>query len=144
MEIIPKDHTVPDVANLMAGNSSSSVSYLQVLNDGNVYAIEETGGTPGFDLHMIVHNVIRFFAFAYKAYYDPGTHYIEIQLYNFLTGQWDTFTTIENHQGMDYRYIDIVDDAPYIKDNKVEIAFDHILGGNASHRMFIDYVALVR
>ncbi len=144
MELIPKIHTVPDTATLMAGTTSSTVSDLQVLNDGNTYDIIETGGTPGFDLHIEVNNVIRFSAIAYKAYYDPGTHYIEVQLWNYITGVWDTYTTIERTQGMNYRFIDVVDDEPYIRNSCVQIAFDHIPGGNASHRFFIDYVALVR
>ena len=144
MKVIPENHAVASEAVLMAGTTSSSVADLQVLNDGNTYDIVETGGTPGFDLHLMFKNILRFSAIDYKAHYDPGTHYVEVQLWNFLTFQWDTYTTIERTQGMNYRFIDVEDDMPYIRKGIVFMAFDHIPGGNASHRMFIDYAALVK
>lgn len=144
MKMIPENHTVADEAALMAGTTSSTVADLQVLNDGNVYNIIEGGGTPGFDLHLIFNHVLRFTGLAFKAQYDPGTHYIEVRLMNYVTGIRDTYTTVVQTSGMNYRFIDILDFTPYIKNSIVEIDFDHIPGGVASHRMNIDYVALVR
>ena len=144
MKMIPENHTVPDSAELMAGNTSSTVSDLQVLNDGNDYLIEETGGTPGFDLHLEFCNILRFSRLAFKTMYNPGNHYVEVRLFNYITGVLDDFISIELTLGMNYRLIDIVDSASYIKNGIVQLEFDHIPGGIASHRMNIDYVALVR
>ena len=145
MKLIPENHIVADSLELMAGTSADTVADLQVLNDGNTYEIAESGGTPGFDLHLTFKNVIRFSALANKTRYDPGTHFIQVQLWNYVTGTWDNFTSIESSQGFNYRFIDIEDDTPYINNiGETMAAFDHVPGGTASHRMFIDYVALVR
>lgn len=144
MKMIPENHTVPDIATLMAGNTSSTVADLQVLNDGNTYLIEETGGTPGFDLHLVFNHVLRFTGLAFKAQYSPGTHYVEVRLMNYITGNRDTYTTVVKTSGMNYRFIDILDFTPYIKKGTVGIDFDHIPGGTGADRMNIGYVALVR
>lgn len=144
MEIIPPKHMLASSIVLMAGTTSDSISDIQAINDGNTYTVVETGGTPGFDIHIVFKNILRFSGITHKAYYDPGSHYIEEHLWNYDTGQFDVFTTIENTQGFNTRFIEIEECPCFIRNGEVIFAFDHIPGGNGAHRFHIDYVALVR
>ncbi len=145
MKIIPENHTVAsEIVLMVAGSFTGGVTDTQVLNDGNLLEIQESGGTPGFDLHLRFDNVIRFSGLLFKALYKPGTHHVEVHLFNYETGTFDEWMTIQQTEGMNYRFIDIPDSEKYIKNSSVVFGFDHVPGGTASHRFFVDYVALVR
>ena len=145
MKMIPENHTVSsEIILVVAAAVIGDITDIQVLNDGNELELQESGGTPGFDLHLRFDNIIRFTKLAFKAKYDPGSHYIEVHLFNYVTGVFDVWITIEQTAGMNYRFIDIPDSEKYIKNSSVVFAFDHVPSGVASHRFFIDYVALVR
>ncbi len=145
VKMIPQNHTVAsEIILMIAGSFTGDVTDTQVLNDGNLLEIQESGGTPGFDLHLRFDNIIRFSGLVFKALYKPGTHHIEVHLFNYETGVSDEWMTIQETEGMNYRFIDIPDSEKYIKNSSVVLGFDHVPGGIASHEFFIDYVALVR
>jgi len=144
MKLIPENHTVASSVELLEGTSSSTVTDLQVLNDGNSFDITEAAGTPGQRFKIFFVNIIRFSGLAFKAYYD-GNHYIEFQLYNCVTGSWDTQITIESSNGMDYRLIDVPNSPNYISNiGGVTARHYHPSAGNPADDSFIEYVALIR
>ncbi len=145
MEIIPPAHMIADSVELTAGSSSDSVSDLQTIYDGNNYHIDEIAGTPGFDLIITFINVLRFSKIAYSAYYaGSATHWVEMQLYNYETGAWETYTTIEDSNGMNYRFFDTTDFEQHVKKGEVKMRFCHVPSGTGAHDFYIDYAALIR
>ncbi len=145
MKMIPENHMLAsEIILMVAGSFTGGIADIQILNDGNLLEIQESGGTPGFDLHLRFDNVIRFSGLVFKALYKPGTHHIEVHLFNYNTGVSDEWMTIQETEGMNYRFIDIPDSEKYIKNSTVILGFDHVPGGTPSHKFFIDYVALVR
>ena len=146
MILIPENHTVADSVELIVGTSASSVSDIQVQYDGNQYDLAEVAATPGIDLRINFKNVIRFSGIGYEAYYSgSATHWVEFQLWNYLTGEFETYATIENSNGMNYRFFDTQDFVEHVNNKGEVIArFYHPVSGNNSHDLYIDYVALIR
>lgn len=148
MKLIPENHTVPDSLELLFGTSSGTVADLQVLNDGNTYDITEASGAPGQELIITFVNVIRFKHIATKAFYEikSGTaHSVQLQLFDFLTNQWDTQITYESGSGTNYRFIDVDNAQEYISGiGETKMRFFHEASGNTQHDTFIEYLALVR
>jgi len=136
----------PATVTLNTGTSSSTVSDLQTLNDGNTYDLAEAASTPGMNLEINFTSVDSVKGFAIKAYYvGSSTHYVEVQIWNDTTSAWDVFVTLLSGLGMNYRYIEIPDfDADYIDGSgNTIIRLYHPTSGNASHDLYIDYVALL-
>lgn len=145
MEIIPPTRMVADSVEVIAGTTSSSVSDLQTQYDGNIYHIDEVATTPGIDLRINFINIIRFSKITFSAYYDGrAAHYVEMQLYNYVTGEWETYTTIEISLGLNIQSFETADFEEHIKEGKVIMRFCHPMQGIAPDDFYIDYVALLR
>lgn len=130
---------------LNTGSSASVVADLQTMLDGNVYHIDEVAGVPGFDLEVNFTSIAEISAIYWRAYYNgTATHGCRVQLYNYNTTTWDTYFT-ELGDELDYsvHFIPVQDDSDYISSGNAKIRFYHTESGNASHDMYIDYVALV-
>ena len=67
-----------------------------------------------------------------------------MQLFNYNTGEWEIYTTIEVTLGMNYRYIDTQDYIQHVKNSEVLIRFYHPMAGISPDDLFIDYVTLIR
>lgn len=134
---------VPTSLVLDEGTSSDALADLTTMLDGNVYQINEVIGAPGQSLTLTFAVVREIYGLLFRAYYSgSGTHYCEVQLYNYTTSAWDTYTTVENSNGYNTRYIRIPDDADYVQANVAQVRWYHPVSGNASHDSFIDYIAL--
>lgn len=138
----------PSIVNTatMVGTSSSSVSDLTTLNDGNVYTLNETTGTPGYSLPIEFEGVESFDALATKAQYDGGAspHYCELQVYNWATTSWDTLVTIEDSNGQNYRYIELPPEHDYLDtDGSVDVRFFQTSSGVAGHTLIVDFISVV-
>jgi hypothetical protein len=127
----------------LVGTPTGTVADVQELNDGNTLDLAEVAGTPGMTIDFLFPDISSIKGFVFKGYYSGSSvHWIEIQLYNYVTTNWDVFMTFSSGFGMNYRYIEIPDDGPYISDGDAIIRAYHPQNGNASHDLYIDYVAL--
>ena len=125
------------------GTTSNVLADLQTMLDGNIYQIDEAATTPGQRLTLTFTGVTEIYGLLLRAYYSgSGTHYCELQLYNYTTTAWDVFMTVEDSNGYNVRYIRVPDDSDYISGGEAQVRWEHPVSGNASHDAFIDYVGL--
>jgi len=145
MELIPPNHAIANSVRLVAGISSGSVADLQVQNYGNVYEVAEESATPGIDLRVTFINILRFSKVGFAAYYNGrSNHYVQMQMFNFVTHLWETYFTLGLSSGMSYQYFDVPAFGKHIKAGEVWMRFLHPARGIVPGRTYIDYVALVR
>jgi len=145
MEIVPPEHAVPNSISLLIGTSSGTVSDIQAPYNIDVLEIAEVGDTPGIDLRVFFTNILRFSKIVFGAHYDGrATHYVQVQLFNFVTGVWEVYASVAYGFGMDFQYLEVQDSPQHIKDAEVWMRFVHPLQGVAPDDLYIDYAALVR
>jgi len=131
-------------ATLNNGTSSSSVSDLQALLDGNTYDVVEATGAPGMNLEVDFTGVTKISRIAVRAYYDgSSTHAVRVQLYNYNDAVWDTVHTLNDGRDFQQHFKTVPDDTDYISGGAAIIRLYHTESGNASHDMHVDYVGLV-
>jgi len=145
MEIVPPNHAVPNSINLLIGTTSGTVSDIQAPYNIDVLDISEAAETPGIDLRIFFTNILRFDKLFFGAHYNGrATHYVEVQVFNFVTNQWEVYAAVSFGYGMDFQYLEICDSAEHIKDAEVWVRFVHPLLGVVPDNLYVDYVALVR
>ena len=139
---------VPASINLVAGGVAvGTVSDTQIWNDGNVYQVPEVAATPGFDIQFTITGVRKIARIASNIFYDgTATHHVELQIYNNTTTNWDTLIQVPSSLGYNLRYFDfpLGHDKDYINATmQVLIRLYHVTGGNASHDIYVDYLAVI-
>lgn len=145
MEIIPPVRMIPDSVDVIIGTTSSSVSDLQSQYNGNVYVINEENATPGIDLRINFINILRFSRITFSAYYSGrAAHYVELQLFNYVTNMWEIYTTLEVNLGLSLHSFESADYADHIKNGNVIMRFEHPPNGVPADDLFINYAALLR
>jgi hypothetical protein len=145
-----------DNLTLNNGGSTDAVADLQTLGDGNFYHVDEVAGAPGIDLEVEFVSVTAFNWVQIVGVYDGASnHAVGIQLYNFSTTTWDTFSAMQTSQEdvtnageyilNGYGFF-VPDDANYVgtgaDDGDVRVRFHHTMNGNNSHDLYLDVVAL--
>ena len=143
----PAIHVQPSGLNLIAGSLVGDVTDIQTWQDGNLLQLEEVAATPGQDLEILFTNMIGFRRVVVSMYYSgSATHWIEIQIFDWIAVAWKTLWTFTSGNGLNYRYSDI----PVRSDDFVDaggnakLRICHPAAGNAAHDSFIDYASLVR
>lgn len=145
MEIIPPARMIPYAVNVIIGTTSSSVSDLQTQYNDNVYEINEENDTPGIDLRILFKNVLRFSQIMFSAFYDGrAAHYVEMQLYNYETSAWETYTTLELGVGLSLYSFDCEDYREHIDKGNVIMRFEHPPTGVPADDLHVGYAALLR
>lgn len=146
-----------DSVTLTAGTTVAGlVGDLQTAHDGNFYHIDEAAAAPGQDLIVDFVSVTAFnWVQVIACYSGSATHAMAVQLYNWNSAAWDTFTSLQNHT-CDTTTVDgyilknvsfiIPSDTNYIgtggNAGEVRVRLYHTMMGNASHDSYTDVVAL--
>jgi hypothetical protein len=138
----------PDSVTVVAGGTPiGTVADMQAPMDGNIYDLPEATGTPGFDLEINFIDVVDIYGIVMRAYYAPqnSVHYAQLLIHNYSGGgSDDAIVHITPSVDHNYRTILIPDNTDFIDGSgNAQLTLFHPLGGNASHDMFIDYVALL-
>jgi hypothetical protein len=148
--------TVPGLTSL-AGTTSTvygtynfgSVSDIWTFNDFNTstnfgyYSIQDAATQPAFIVYIGFEGITDFNRIVLNINYTQSSgHTQDIDLYNYVQNQWDTFTTYSGSAGWFEFILGTIDSRPYISNNKVTARIYHVNFGNTAHRTWIDYVAL--
>ena len=140
----------------VAGTSTSYGTYdfgttvdVQTFNDYNTstntgyYSIHDAATTPGAITYVGFTGVTDFNRFVLNINYTANSgHTQEIDLYNWVTLGWDTFTTYSGSTNWFQFIEEVINPAPYISNGQVVCRIYHLSFGNINHRTWIDYVAL--
>ena len=126
-----------------------TVTDVQTFNDYNTgtntgfYSINDAATSPGAITYIGFTGVTDFNRFVLNINYTSSSgHTQDIDLYNWVTQAWDTFTTYSGSTNW-FQFIEgVIDPAPYISSGKVWARIYHASTGNVVHRTWIDYAAL--
>jgi hypothetical protein len=126
---------------------SGSVSSVASWQDGDYIEIQEASGVPGFDIEFTFTGITTFSFLSSSSYYDgSSSHHVTISLYDNVASSWKILYTYSAGNNYNYRFSDIPTDniEKFISDSReVKIRFYHPVSGDASHDLFIDYLALI-
>lgn len=143
-DVIRTPSTVTTVAgSYVSGDTDSLADW----DDGDVYRVNETNTTPGFEIQFdftAVDGINKVTAYLYYA--GPGAlHSVHVEIYNYTTTSWTelgSFTIGSTWKVLEYP---IPVDTNYINgSSEARVRILHDDPGNASHYILVDYVALVR
>lgn len=140
----------------IAGTSTAYGSYnfgsvldIRTFNDYNTgtnsgfYSINDGATTPGYIVYVGFVNITEFNRIVLNINYTQNSgHTISVDIYNYASAAWDTFSTFSGLPGWYQLALGLVDSQPYISSGAVTLRLHHISGGTTSHRTWIDYVAL--
>ena len=125
------------------------VSSITTFNDYNTgtntgfYSINDASGAPGYIVYVGFTNVTTFTRLVLNVNYTQSSgHTVQIDLYNFQTSGWDSFTTYSGSPGWTQFILTTFDSVPYISSGKTYARLNHTSSGNTAHRTWIDYVVL--
>jgi|TARA_Y100000034_G_scaffold29397_1_gene35403 hypothetical protein len=148
-DLVPTIETA-DVQTVNTGTlTSGTITDVQTWADGNEVHITEVTGVPGFDVEYRVDNITDFAGIIIAFHYEgSNSHAATLQIYDDTNTTWKTLYsqtgTALNHN---LRYVPFPDPnniSDYINgSNQVKLRFYHPQSGNASHDLYIDFVALI-
>lgn len=133
----------PTSLSLVVGTSADAVADLQVFGDGNEYHIDEIASAPAIDLRVTFTNIPAIQFVQVHGYYDGiGSHAIQIELYNYTAGTWDSFDAMGFTAAHQMFTVWLADDTDYISNGEVIVRLDHAISGSANHDAYIDSVLI--
>ena len=126
-----------------------SVLDIRTFNDYNTgtnsgfYSINDAATTPGYIVYVGFTDIVEFNRIVLNINYTQNSgHSINVDIYNYASTAWDTFSIFSGLPGWYQLALGLVDSQPYISSGVVTLRLNHISGGSPSHRTWIDYVAL--
>lgn len=126
-----------------------TVADIQTINDFNTgtntgfYSINDASGAPAYIVYIGFSNVTQFTRIVLNVNYTQGSgHTVQIDLYNYVTAGWDTYTTYSGSTNWFQFILATTNSVAYISGGKVVARLYHVSNGNTAHRTWIDYVAL--
>lgn len=131
------------ITTLTGTNTAGTITSIQTMNDGNWYNVSEVSGVPGFNVQINFTGVTNFNQIYTNMYYQGNpAHEVDIQLYNWVAGTWDTFGVLPTDGMMSIHTYGISGDGSYINGTNVSMRIYHVTTGNSNHRLYIDYAVL--
>lgn len=126
------------------GTPVGTVDNVKEHHDGNIYQVPEVAATPGFDIDFNFENVAVVRGIVSHIWYNgSATHDVLLRLRNYSTSADDDFLIIPNSGYYGYRTILIEADYRYVDGTTAQASLYHASAGNASHDIYIDYIALL-
>ncbi len=136
-------------------DASSVVANLQTENDGNIFHLDEAAAAPAIDFYVEFTSITAFNWVHIRGIYEgSATHALGILLYKWGSAAWEHKNCMQNgkydstagQQCIDNYSFFVPVDTDYIGTGgdagKVRVRFVHPMGGNNSHDLYIDVVAL--
>lgn len=138
---------------LVVGSSSDDVTDLRNKHDDNLYTLTEVSASPGQDLiidfvDVPVFNYVRALSNYQQGPADLPTHFVQFQLFRWLTSVWDVWDSESNAAGIQNHSFFVQDPESYIgqgvNSGRVRARYSHPVMGNINHQTVIDEISLFR
>jgi hypothetical protein len=146
---VPGLTTIANTTTVYGTYDFGTVSDVWTFNDYNTgtntgyYSIHDAATQPAFIVYVGFEGITEFNRIVLNINYTQNSgHTQDIDIYNYVQNQWDTFTTYSGSAGWFEFILGTIDSTPYISAGKVTLRVYHVNFGNTSHRTWIDYVAL--
>lgn len=135
------DSIITNVGNYVSGNVDS----VKNIDITDAYSVNEVSGVPGFDIETAYSNIVSINRiWLHVLYSGSGSHIVNVDLYNYDTTEWDTFTTFTLSNDFKFLDIPIPDNSNYVSNGNSKLRVYHISNGIPSHNIKIDYMVLVQ
>lgn len=139
-------HVPASLTKVSGGTPVGTVAGVQTMLDGTIYEVAEDAATPGFEIEFNFTGITKPPAeiVLRLQYSGTSTHDVSVDLWDY-TGtpaykQVSSFSTMLNYQVL---VIPVANFAPFISSaGAAKLRLIHNTAGNASHDIYIDYVAL--
>jgi hypothetical protein len=140
--------TYVDVASsgsAIAGTVDAGTYVTTHVDDGTSWTIHEVAATPGFDLRLTFTGITQIPSHVRLTFWYDGsaTHTVQVQLWDFVGGVWETYGVLPAGSGLVTTDFPIVDPLDHMSGGEVRVRINHVSGGNASHHMYVDYAAIM-
>jgi hypothetical protein len=94
-------------------------------------------------VHFLFSGITHFDSINLRSQYaGVAAHHIDLQLWNFDTSAWDTYTDFSDEPDFVTRSITVLSPAAYIDAGVVKLQYIHVSSGNTGHSLLFDYVGL--
>jgi len=123
--------------------TSTNVTYIKYSYDDLTINVSETTNSPGIDFRINFTGISSFNNILGRWSYT-GTHDIQIELWNYVTLDWDIHEIEETSDYLLVRNIYILDSADHVQNGIVQVRFYHPDNGNINHYISIDSVQLLK
>lgn len=136
---------VPDAVTVNTGGTPvGTITDIQTLHDGNVFQVPEVTGAPGFDIDLDFSNVESISGFVSHIWYNgSATHDVVLRAHDYSAVADDDYLLIPTSNVFGYRTVLIPDGKKYVDRGSAQLSLTHVSSGNASHDVFIDYIAIL-
>ena len=125
------------------GTIASVMTASDYLSPGGYYSINDAATQPAHIVYVGFTGVTGFTRLVVYINYTVGsTHTIDIDLYNYVTSSWDTFSVYSGTTNYFQFILQVDDDTKYTSAGVVTARIYHASFGNIVHETRIDYVAL--
>lgn len=128
------------------GTATGTVSDVQTWNDGNIYSVAETTGTPGFEIDFDFTNVAKIYGVVSSLRYDGSdTHEVTLRIRDYTAAaDVELLSVADSGSHYQYRTVLLPDDSDLIDgSDNAQLILYHNSAGNASHDVYIEYIALI-
>lgn len=142
-----KDYT-PESVTLLAGTLTlGDVNSVQIMMDDKNYMVNEIAGTPAFNIEFNFTNIDKNINYVVTRWLYEGssTHYVTIDIYNYVTDSWNELRTFSDNGGYYSsmtQYIPLNINNNYVSNGNAKVRFYHVTSGVLAHDIHIDYVGL--
>ena len=135
---------LPSEIELLVGTlNSGDIDSILTFNDSEVYDVQELAATPGYNIQINFTGIEYFNKVLLNlAYTNTSSHFVTIDLYNFVTATWNTIGFFNGLNGMTQFEEGVIDHAPYISEGNVNLRLYHVTSGYGGHSIQIDYACL--
>lgn len=142
--IVQGYYTPSEISFVADDGNSGTTSDIANWLDGNVVTVEEKAATPGFDTRFYFSDMTQTPETLFLTYrYDgtPSSHEIDLQAYDYVAGAFKTFSVVNSSWTVTADF-SVPDPSLFLQNGAAIIRVVHVTGGNASHDIHYDYVAL--
>jgi hypothetical protein len=126
---------------LDAGNLGSVL----VPQDDDSYNVsEDIGAYPVLTILVNFTGLTSFDSIIGRLYYEGGQgHEVNLEIYRNETTTWENYIEFTDTSGFINFFVPVFDPLNHVNNSNLFLRFDHKSGGNPSHDLFIDYIAVV-
>lgn len=123
------------------GNNIGNLSFY----DSRSFNITEDGGANALEFYVNFSGVSTFNNVLIREYYlGSANHNIQVEIYDYAIASWESYTDFIGQAGFNVLSIPVLDPSDHVNNSVVQVRFRHIQNGITSHKLYIDYIQLIK
>lgn len=132
----------PSTMTVVAGTLLSGTIADVISSGGGEVLIGEVGTAPGWDVIFDFDGLTGTPTLTFVIAYYTGNHDPDVEIYNYGTASWDTVAYLADN-ATNFQVFTVNMQPAYVSGvGAARVRLYHVVGGNTSHRLHIDYIAM--